>query len=760
MALTETPIASFSQYRPETGTAPRRPTARQIVDQRRYEQSVKPLTRENLTGAASIFTKGSNPPESVPPPSATRAWQTEAWGFYDLVGEFQNAALLYGNCFRRCLLVPAIADEDGSLSLTFDDEAPETKGLDHDAGIIQELYSPYGGQGYLMQRIGVSWVVVGECFLYQNDERDGNAGTWEVLSTDELRPISSGAGWDTAQNSNVRWVRWYGPGFNPRQLPDDAYIVRMWRPHGRYSRHANSSARALLEILDEIVLLTREVRGETVSRISSAGILAVADEFDFPNTDDAQPDTEDFDPFTRELLETMMTAITDKESAAGIAPIVLRAPAELIDKGLKYLSFARPDAAVAMAKRREALERFAQGIELPPEWIFGHASTTFANAFQITDDAFRVYIEPGLVDVCENLTRGYLWPQLMKEAGLAIDDPVPPEIRKHRIWYDASHLIAKPDRTQDAKEAFIQYAISWKAYRATVGFVDADAPDEDEMATRIRLAQLINERVMIRGTDQNIPIIPDPALLQTSIQPGNRDKDIPLPIGTDPYIEGEDIAPGTQAPLGTQQPAGDLPTPAPVPGGAAPDAAPAAGGPAPKPADPPAPTKDTRTSNAGGDGTSHGADEAKKKKAALAADGSHSPSVLALRLHAASEIAVERVVDRVGAILKSRSQKNRALAERLQPIPNPLVAMEVGPSQTTQMLGTDAIAGEFAFFTRRADAWAREHGISKPGELAAAATAIVEAHARIKLFDPSAILTIAEMTILVEQAEMVTPVQV
>lgn len=755
MALTETPISGFSQYRAETGTTPRRPTARQIVDQRRYESSHK-MTRENLTGAASIFTKGSTPPEAVPPPSATRAWQTEAWGFYDLVGEFQNAALLYGNCFRRCLLVPAIADDDGSLSLTFDDEAPEKKGLDHDAGIIQELYSPFGGQGYLMQRIGVSWVVVGECFLYQNDARDGNAGTWEVLSTDELRPLSSGAGWDTQQNADVRWVRWYGPGFNPRNLPDDAYIVRMWRPHGRYSRHANSSARALLEILDEIVLLTREVRGETVSRISSAGILAVADEFDFPNSDDAQPDTEDFDPFTRELLDTMMTAITDKESAAGIAPIVLRAPAELIDKGLKYLSFARPDAAVAMAKRREALERFAQGIELPPEWIFGHASTTFANAFQITDDAFRVYIEPGLVDVCENLTRGYLWPKLMEEAGLAISDPVPPEIRKHRIWYDASHLIAKPDRTQDAKEAFVNYAISWKAYRATVGFVDADAPDEDEMATRIRLAQLINERVMIRGTDQNIPIIPDPALLQTRIQPGNREIDLPLPIGTDPYIEGEDIAPGTQDPEGTLPTPGDLPTPAPPPGGAN-QPAPAAGGPAPKPADPPAPTKNTRTANAGGDGTTHGADDAKKKAVAASA---HSPSVLALRLHAASEIAVERVVDRVGAMLKSRAQKNRTLANRLQPIPNPLVALEVGPSMTTEMLGTDAITGEFAFFTRRADAWAREHGCAKPGELAAAATVIVEAHARLKLFDPSAVLDIGEMTILVEQTEMPTPVEV
>jgi hypothetical protein len=719
--------------RAEEAKRPRFDIAHQIAAQRAYAAG-HVLDREALTGAASVFTKGAENPEAVPPPSATRQWQTDAWGYIDLVGELSNAARIYGNCFRRVNLVGAVANEEGTVSMTFDDDSPEKTMADEATEILAELQSPYGSQAYLMERMGRNTFMVGECFLYLNDAIDGNAGTWEVLSTDELRPISSSAAYNaTNRPQNVRWMKYYGPGFNPRQLPDDAFICRIWRPHPRFSRHADSSVRALLEILDEIVLLTREVRGETVSRISSAGVMAIADEFSFPNDDDAQPGTEDFDPFTREIITTMINAIENKGTAAGVAPIVMRGPAELIDKGIKYLSFARPDAAVAMAKRREALERFAQGIELPPEWIFGHASTTFSNAFQITEDAFRLYIEPGLSEVCEALTRGYLWPKLMQRRGLKPGSPVPPEIKKQLAWYDASHLISKPDRTAAAEKAHDAIAISDHAYRQTLGFTEDDAPDDDEIARRIRQAQELNFRVMVRGTDVDLPVVVDPALLQLKNQPGNTEGQYKFPDGTDPY---DQPAPGSgDAVNGAPPPAVDPQTGLPLPPAAPPAPAPpgTVGGPAAPPVGPVA-----------------------APKAVAASSERHAVAVgiLALRVHSAAMYAVEKAVEKVGAKLRTVVPKNPAAAALVSGVSNAEVAATLGPTTSAALLGEWdlSVAGEFSAFSRMVAAWAREHGCESPGDLAEKATALLEANTRARLFDSAHIVDLATFSALVDDA--------
>ena len=688
--------------------------AHQLAHQRRHVAG-KRVDISAMTGAAAIFTEGSNSPEAVPPPSATRQWQTNAWGYVDIIGELSNAMRIYGNCFRRVQLVGAILNDQGTVSMTFADDEPEKEVVDAATKILQELRGPYGGQAYIMERLGTNTFTVGECFLYQNDAVDGHEGTWEVLSTDELRPVSSGAGYVALNPQTIEWIRYYGPGFNPRYLPKDAYICRVWRPHPRYSRHANSSVRALLEILEEIALLTREVRGETVSRISSAGVVAIADEFSFPNSEDAQPGTEDFDPFTREFLDTMMTSITDKGSAAGVAPMVLRAPADLIEKGFRYFSFARPDAAVAMAKRREALERFAQGIELPPEWIFGHASTTFANAMQITEDAFRLYIEPGLSEVCEAITQGYLWPRLMKDAGLDPYGPVPDEIRMQVCSYDASHLISKPDRTKAAEDAYKNIEISGHTYRQTLGFTEDDKPDEQEVAVRIRTDQERQQRVTIRGTDVNLPVVVDPALLQLENQPGNQDGKYKFPDGADPYEQPPPGETSTPPPFPGQPPA------PPVPGHQPPAALPPA---APGQPVPPPP--------------------------AIAAVA-HTIGILALRLQSAGELAVDRAVDKVGAKIRSAAQRNPILVSRLEGIPNAFVAAELGPESVERLIGAEEFVGEWAAFRRRITAWAREHGTSDCELLAEKATRLVEDAARARLYDPDAQLDIAAFSLLTEE---------
>lgn len=660
-------------------------------------------TREQLTAAAAVFSEYERPPEAVPPPSATRQWQTEAWGFFDQVGEFSAAADLYGACFSRCSLVAAISNAKGLVQTTFDDEAPEKDVIAHNQEILSGLVAPYGGQAYLMHRVGLNLVVSGECFLYLNDEDDGHPGTWEILSTDELRPISSNSAQPAKDAQQVRWMRYYGPGFMPRYLPQSAYLCRIWVPHPRYSRHAWSSVLALLEILDEIVLLTREVRGETVSRLSSAGVFAVADEIDFPSDEDAESDTEAQDPFSRDLIDHMMTPITDKNSAAAVVPFIIRAPADLIERGLKHLSFARPDAAVALAKRTEAVIRFAQGFTWPPEVTLGHRETTFTNAGQISEDMFRLYIEPKLVTACDALTSGYLHPKLKQEAGINPAAPTPPEILKQRVWYDATKLVAHPDRSKLAKDLHDAIIISDASYRREAGgFTDDDAPNEDEVSERILLAQELHTSKTIRVTDTGIAPPVNPNLLEPDVQPG-ADPKHPLPLPVNPPAG----APQNLDPQGNPI-AG--PPPAPIP---------------PAPVPPPI-----------------------GREPAV-----HSVGIFAWRLHAAAEVTVERAVGRALGRLRNLAQQKPALAEQLVGVDNSNVAIALGPTTVRELAAErDLFAAELAPFTRTVMAWAREHGCEEPGLVAADVTEHAERVCRARLYDPTQPVALAKLSLIVERS--------
>jgi hypothetical protein len=1073
----------------------------------------------SITAAAAIFGKGRQDRDAIPPPSAVRLWQQEAWGFYDLVGEAGYTADFYGNCFSRIDLVPGIENAEGAVATTFDDEAPEAPVLTQVSDLIKALRPSHGGITGFNATAGTNLALAGEGFMYLNDEKDANPGTWEFLSTDELRPISGGGG----STSKVTWVRYYGPGFYPRRLDDKSYIVRVWVPHPRFSRHAQSSFKRLLPILDELVLLTREVRGETVSRLINNGLICVPEELNFDidtdeEGDQSEPGSEESDPFTRDFIDWAMKPITDKDSAAGVVPMSVVGPAEYIDK-IKYVSFARPDAAIAMAKRREAVERFAQGIDLPPEivlghfnccdqdteiltergWLrhdalcigdevltlnhgtglsewqavervssfavsnhpmvalghqshdslstvdhrwpiltdagerrwrpsedlntncclipgapnadapsepkwsdafvelvawywtegtdhasggatiyqsqaanpehvasirrslqalagpasaslhrssrgFGHAkcsfpdcgwpvhgqglcnahryqarsglplravrrssehpgftdqtglawretpvdkrgmvrfylnklladqirsvapekviqigwlrsltaaqvelfvqrsvdgdgcrvsagalqlhqtdkrrsevfgiacllsgravtervshtsggfadvdrfqvltrapkpmhitnpdvpgvhkrlisytgtiwcptvpngtwmarrhgktyftgNTTFANAGVITEDLFRTHIEPKLLVWVEALTVGYLWPAMMEAAGLGVNEEtgempeIPPEIRKCRVWYDASRLVAHTDRSKNASEAHASMTLSDESYLRSLGFTTDDLPGPDEVAMRVRLAQALNVRETIRAQDANVMPFYDPNLLRPEVQPGFPEEGVTLPDpGLAKKLEaqkealGVTPAPGTRGGPALPSPLG---TPAGTPGGT-PGAPPGA---APPPA----------------------AVTASAHYRQFIGVEPYGIGVLALRISAGSEVAIERAVERAANRLRGEARRIPTFAMVLDGIPPAEIARTLGP-KVVEEIGVDRLfAGEFAALARNVAAWAREHGSASPGTLAQRVTATAQEMAKRRLFDPDFVVDVAYFAQHVEE---------
>jgi hypothetical protein len=494
------------------------------VDRPAYRARVGSVPRAALSAAAYVLGQPKDRGRQEMP-NRKVGWQEEVWGYYDAVPEFHNMATFVANAMSRLRLRPGWLDDDDNV-IPVDDKNAEKHGIPAEAvrlstdgqKLLRNLRAPTGGQKRILYRLGLNLVGPAECYLLATDTMDPNgrkvlARHWEVLSVDELRPAGNGDG----------FVRYRGPGLPPKPLPENSMPVRIWIDHPRYSVMADSPMRPLLDTMESLTLLRREVRGTTVSRLAGPGVMFIPSEVTWED-DPTVPESEAGNPIQYKLQEAMMTAIGDKGSAAGVVPITIDMPAEMIDK-VKHFDFRTGADVVQIEKRNEAVETFARGAPLPVEQTTGHAATTFANAGQIDEDTYKSYIQPFAESGIDSLVAGYYHPQLMAFQGL---DPLsmPDEITQRCVIYiDPSDLITPPDRTKEAFEANDRLLISNAATLRHIGFPEEDAPDEKEIQARVRILQQKNSRETLRGivstSAEDTLIVPDPEAPPT--RPGMRD---------------------------------------------------------------------------------------------------------------------------------------------------------------------------------------------------------------------------------------------
>lgn len=407
------------------------------------------------------------------------AWQTQVWDLYEQVGELHYASNFVASCLSRVRLVPGLldpSDPTGQAGPAFGDEDPET-GLPEPlhplaveaSDLLAGLRSRFGGQATIMRAFGLNLSIAGECHLWGSE--DQGQRLWEVLSTEELRADEGGG-----------MKRIAGPGDPGTPISEGEPLVRVWRPHPRWSQRADSAVRSLLDVLEELVLLTRGVRATTTSRLAGAGILFVAEEIDYPAPADAPPGSEEADPFTTDLITAMTTPVSDKGSAAAVVPMVVRAPGEWIDKGVRHLDFTRNfDSYPSVALRDEAVKRFAQGIDLPVEVVTGQGGANHWSAWQIDESTFKAHIEPLLELITDALTTGYLRPGLLAPDPMRKDADVADLV----VGFDASELVVHPNRSADATLLYDRIELSGRVLRSSSGFSEDDAPDDEERARRL-----------------------------------------------------------------------------------------------------------------------------------------------------------------------------------------------------------------------------------------------------------------------------------
>jgi hypothetical protein len=398
-------------------------------------------------------------------------WHYRSFSYYDQLGEIKYASQFYSRMLAPLRLYAAEIDENGEWVETENEQA---------VAALERIQDPGGGRESLLSSYGRLMFLVGETYLLVTLDEDGDE-QWEMLSTDELR-IQSGV-----------IMRYRAPSLNAEELkePSDddwepldertAIAYRLWKRHPRYSMLSDSTMQGVLDLCEELLLLSRAVRARTRSRLASAGILAISEDFSYAPLEPEPDEDPQSDPFLADLTAAMMAAIQNEGSASAAVPMVVRGTTEAVEKGIRHIQIVDPTQLYPeTGLRYELIKRIALGLDMPPEVLLGLTDANHWTAWQIDEQTWKGHGMPLANQFVNDLNAAYFRPEL-RDAGV-------PDWKRYGIRYDASEIINHPDRTKDAKDLHDRMVIGDEALRDAGGFDETDAPTPDELNRMIGLA--------------------------------------------------------------------------------------------------------------------------------------------------------------------------------------------------------------------------------------------------------------------------------
>lgn len=506
--------------------------------------SAKRMSRETLSGKTG--TRGTAP------------WQEEAWTMYDSVGEQRFlATTLAGRMGQAKFYVGKIDPKN----LKSEPEEIEDEAIN---AVLRSLGKTSVGLGQLVTRFGVNQFVAGDAWLLgavprskeappnadaegmithgpawlddggPSDDLDIEALSWHILSVAEV---------DLTQDGIVKVTDPDERDLHGEYNVDDVYLIRIWRPHPRRWSEADSSTRASLPVLRELVGMTQHVGAQIDSRLAGNGILLVPASASqaVREASGIAEDSED-DPLVDALIEAMIEPIRDRDKASAVVPLVLTVPDDSAQH-FRHISFSEGLDAESRESRNEAIRRLAMGQDAPPELLLGTGSMNHWGAWLVQEDVVTTHLEPPLALFCDALTTRFLRPFLV-ESGMLTEE----EAEQYVVWYDVDHLIVRPNRGSTARELYSLGVIGDAALRDASGFETHDAPEEaDEQTLRERAMEVVLSMVAQAPSLAQSPGIPQ--LVQQIEQ--MFDADAPMPI------DDTDTPPPADDP--TQGPPADVP---------------------------------------------------------------------------------------------------------------------------------------------------------------------------------------------------------
>jgi hypothetical protein len=456
----------------------------------------------------------------------SQPWQLRAYAYYDMLGEIKYAAQFYSRGLAPLRLYAAYLNDDGEWEPVEDKNHPAVENLDR-------IQDPGGGRAGLLGAYGRLMFLAGECYLFVSTDPETEIEQWEMLSTDELR--MQGETYYRVKAPQLP-VEEYRPPTDDEFEPtaNGAVAFRLWRRHPRFSMLADSTMQGVLDLCEELVILTQAVRSRARSRLAGAGILVVDNAVTPAPLETGADEDPNEDPFVRDLVAAMMAPIADEGAASAVVPLVLhvnvpegRTARDLIE----HVQIVDPTQLYPeTGLRTECIDRIAIGLDMPPEELKGLSDANHWSAWQIDEQSWTAHLKPIAEQLCDDLTASFYRPTLKRE-GVA-------DWQRYAIRYDAADIINHPDRSKDAKDLHDRGAIGDAALREASGFDDQDEPTEDER-NRWLGVRLRDSSVALYGvpalrpgseleTSEGELVVP-PAPETTGEQPADANKQPPTP---------------------------------------------------------------------------------------------------------------------------------------------------------------------------------------------------------------------------------------
>lgn len=428
-------------------------------------------TQTALTAAALNVRAIRDGRTRITPQNST--WQDELWGYYDTLGEF------FISVTWRAYMISRIRLRAGRLKPGSDE--PEIIDKGPAAELVNQFAGGTVGQVPLMRKLSVLLDVPAEGWLI-GDTRQGRE-RWSVLSSDEVHRKGQNEFQVIDERSTEGNVYW-------RTLGQDAMISRIWRPSDRYTYMARSPAFSARSAMRELELVNRHIVAQYLSRLASAGVVLFPDEVTFPVRDEFMDAP---DPFIREWIETAAESIKTPGSAASVIPMPFRVPAEYVDK-VKHVDFTVKLDDKIIEKRDSARKQLTTFLNVPTDLLFGAGDVNHWGLWQLEEGAIRTYIAGDVELMMDGFTQGYMTPYLRAQN---IPDP-----EQYVFWYDASELMVRPDKSQNAKDAYDRFEISGKALRREGGFDEDDAPDQAELGQMVLRKLVVMPQLAVVATEE------------------------------------------------------------------------------------------------------------------------------------------------------------------------------------------------------------------------------------------------------------------
>jgi len=446
------------------------------------------------------ITASASRASSTPKPTGTgsnRALQKQldALAYYDQIGAVRYAAQFTARTLAKIRWFPALRDPDTG-------EVQET-----DDPLLTELFDrfqdPGGGRGVMLATYGQLDFLMGECYLlWTQGHIDPDTGeevdeSWEIVSKLELRKQGKKAGQDV-------WHRVYAPGLTPVELVeaeddqfeplgDNVKVFRWWRQHPAYSQLADAPMLSVLAECEEIVRSTDSINARLISRLAGPGILAIPQSWSLkPLQQVVGEENPEEDPFQSRLTQAMIAAIGKPGSAESVAPIVIRVPDPAMGDMSKVWSLIKiwnPDEVIRELELREkALQRFAVGVDMPPEKVMGLSTsgTQHWNAWMVDEDSWG-HVDPVAQGFADNVASSYLRPAA-KDRGYG-------DWKLVTVGYDPAEVLVNPDGFADALKLYEARAVGKEYLRAAGNATDDDAMTDEELAEALFVATKVEVEV-------------------------------------------------------------------------------------------------------------------------------------------------------------------------------------------------------------------------------------------------------------------------